>query len=464
MTSSSVDRSAIAALAAETTGPVRAPDDDGYAAETATWNLALAHRPTVAVGATSVADVQAAVRFADRHDLPVAVVATGHGAVVSADGAVLVNLRRMNDVVVDTATATAEVGGGTEWQPVVDAAAKVGLAPLAGSSPNVGVVGYTLGGGVSPALGRAHGFAADHVRWIELVTPDGRVRQVDATTDADLFWALRGGKGNFGVVTRMRFGLVPVATVFGGGLYFTADHVGPVLDAVRRVTATAPDALTLSFAFLRLPDAPFVPEPLRGRFTVHVRVAFIGPADAGAGLVEPIRAAAPRLLDTVGELPFTANAAIHADPVDPLPVFERGTLLRDLSADTVQALLAVAGPAVDTPLVMVEVRHLGGALARPPSTPSAVNRPDARFHLFAATVGAPGTDDVFRPALDAVLDAVRPWSAGTSQVNFLTSYDTSPDRVRAAYGSETFARLVRVKRRYDPKNLFRVNHNIPVTD
>lgn len=113
---------------------------------------------------------------------------------------------------------------------------------------------------------------------------------------------------------------------------------------------------------------------------------------------------------------------------------------------------------------MVEVRHLGGALARPPATPSAVNRPDARFHLFAAAVGAPGMDGVFRPALDAVLDTMRPWSAGTSQVNFLTSYDTSPDRVRAAYGEETFARLVRTKRTYDPKNLFRVNHNIPVTD
>ncbi|GII52742.1 oxidoreductase [Planotetraspora thailandica] len=457
----SIDPSALAALDAEVAGPVFTPDDEGYAAESATWNLALQHRPLVVVGATSAADVQAAVRFADRHDLPVAVVATGHGAFVSADGAVLISMRRMTDIRIDTATATAEVAGGVEWQAVIEEAAKDGLAPLPGSSPNVGVVGYTLGGGLSPMLGRRYGFAADHVRSIELVTPDGELRQVDAEREPDLFWALRGGKGNFGVVTRLGFGLVPVTTIYGGGLFFPGEHVAAVLTAFRAVAASAPDELTVSFAFLRLPDLPFVPEPLRNRFTVHVRVAYLGATEVGERLVAPLRAAAPTIIDAVGEMPFTAVASIHADPVDPVPTYERSVLLRDFPQEAADALVEAAGPAVDTPVLMIEIRQLGGALAKDPAVPNAVGNRDARFQLFAATVGAPGMEETFAPALAPVVQALRPWATGGVQVNFLSAYDVAPERVSAAYEPAAYERLAMLKRRYDPKNLFRVNHNIP---
>ncbi|GIF77720.1 FAD-linked oxidase [Asanoa siamensis] len=379
---------------------------------------------------------------------------------VSADGAVLINLRRINDVSIDAGTSSAVVGGGSQWQDVVDAAAEVGLAPLAGSSPNVGVVGYTLGGGVSPTLGRAHGFAADWVQWVEIVTPDGQLRRVDRDNEPELFWAVRGGKGNFGVVTRMRFQMVPTPPLFGGGLYFAAEHVGPVLAAFQDVVAHAPDGLSISFAFLRLPDAPFVPEFLRGRFTLHVRVAYLGSAAEGEKLIAPLRAAAPPMVDTVAEMPFAAIAGIHADPVDPLPAYERGTFLRELPTAAIEALVNAAGPETGTPLVMVEVRHLGGALARPPSTPSAVLRRDASFQLFVAAVGDPGMDEAFRPEIQSVLDAMRPWSAEGSQINFLTAYDTNPEGVRAAYGPDVFDRLARIKHRYDQGNMFRINHNI----
>jgi len=456
----SIDLSAVVELAAEVAGPVLVPGDDGYAAECATWNLSLRHRPAVVVKATSVADVQAVVRFADQHDLPVAVVTTGHGAFVSADGAILVSMRRMTDVRVDATAATAEVEGGAVVQAVVEEAAKHGLAPLVGSSLNVGVVGFALGGGLSPTLGRRYGFAADHIRSIEIVTPDGALRQVDPEHSPDLFWALRGGKGNFGIVTRVCFGLFPVTTVYGGGLFFAGEHAAAVLAAFRSVTAEAPDGLTLSFAFLRLPSMPLVPEPLRDRFTVHVRVSYVGEPDVCEQLVRPIRDVGPTIMDTVGEMPFPAVASIHSDPVDPVPGYEKAALLEDFPQEAADALIAAAGPAVNTPILMIEIRQLGGALAQEPATPNAVGNRQARFQLFAGTVGAPGMHHVFRSSLEAVVEAVRPWAAGV-QVNFLAGYDVTPEHVRAAYEPSAYERLTALKRWYDPKNLFRVNHNIP---
>jgi FAD/FMN-containing dehydrogenase len=234
------------------------PGERGYARQCATWNLALDHRPAVAVSAASSADVQAAVRFAADRNLPIAVLATGHGAVVPADGAVLINLRRMDDIRIDPASGTATIGPGVEAQQFIDAAAEHGLAPIAGCSPNVSVVGYTLGGGMSGTLGRTYGYAADHVHAAGLVTADGTLRHISASATPDLFWAIRGGKANFGVVTSLTVDLVPVVRLYGGGLYYAAEHAGDVLKAYRRLVARAPESLTASVAFLRLPPLPFV--------------------------------------------------------------------------------------------------------------------------------------------------------------------------------------------------------------
>ncbi|REF99279.1 FAD/FMN-containing dehydrogenase [Asanoa ferruginea] len=440
------------------------PGDERYAEDTATWNLAHTHRPAVVVGAACVADIQAAVRFAHAHNLATAVVATGHGAVLPADGAVLINLRRMDTVVIDADRRRATVGPAVEMQSLVDAAAAEGLAPLTGSSPNVGVVGFTLGGGLSPVLGRAHGYAADHVRSAEIVTADGELRTIDAQTEPDLFWAIRGGKGNFGVITSLTIDLFPVTRLYGGGLFYGGGHVGPVLNAYRKLAADAPDELTVSFAFLRLPPLPFVPMPLRGRFAVHVRVAYLGSATDGERLVADLRAAAPPLIDSVVEMPYSAVASIHADPVDPVPAYEVGCLLSDFPEKAADALVAAVGPGIDTPLVMIEVRQLGGALAREPRTPNAVDNRDAPFQLFAATVGAPGMEAAFWPALSQVVDTLAPWVTGRKQVNFLTAYDTTPEAVEQAYDPATYARLARIKAAYDPGNLFRINHNIPPRD
>ncbi|TQS47152.1 FAD-binding oxidoreductase [Cryptosporangium phraense] len=456
-----LDPGAVARLAADVTGPVLQPGDDRYDEETATWNLALSHRAAVVVGAATVADVQAAVRFAAARDLPVAVVATGHGAAVSADDAVMINVRRMDGITIDADARTATVGPAARMQALIDAAAENGLAPIAGSATNVGVVSFTLGGGLSPALGRTYGYAADHVLAAEIVTPDGELRTIDADTEPDLFWAVRGAKGNFGVVTSLTVGLVPVTRLYGGAMYFGGEHVDAVLDVYRRLAADAPDELTLSFAFLRLPPAPFVPEPLRGRFSLHVRFSYLGSAADGERIADELRAAGPRLVDTVAEMPYTGLAAIHSDPVDPLPVYELSTMLREFPREAADALVAAAGPDVDTAVMLVEIRQFGGALGRDPQVPNAVAHRDAPFQCFVGAAGEPGMKDALRGPLEGLLAALAPWSTGEKFVNFLTSYDTTADAVERAYEPVAYARLVELKTAYDPQNLFRINHNIP---
>lgn len=447
-------------LRSEVDGPVLLPGDAGYAEETATWNLAQPQRPAVAVGATCVRDVQAAVDFARTSNLPVAVVATGHGAVASADGAVLINVRRMDQIRIDAQARTATVAPGVEVQALLDTAAQSGLAAIVGSSPNVGVVGFTLGGGLSPVLARTLGYAADHVRALEVVTPDGVLRTVDVEHEPDLFWALRGTKGNFGVVTSLTVDLFEITRLYGGGLYYAGEHVQAVLDAYRRLAAEAPPELTVSLAFLRLPPLPFVPEPLRGRFAVHVRVAYLGDAAQGERLVAGLRDAAPRLIDTVAEMSYADNAGIHADPVDPLPIYELSAELSDFPAEAAAALLDAAGPQVDTPAVLIEVRQLGGALACDPEVPNAVGQRGAPYQIFACAVGEPGTASIFRPALEGIVGSLAPWHTGRKQINYLFEYDTAPGGVNTAYDPPTLRRLEQIKTEVDPRNLFRFNHNI----
>lgn len=274
--------SSLDGLVARLKGEVFTPEDAGYARELAGFNRIARHRPDVVVVARSAEDVSTAVSFAAREGLPVGAQATGHGIAAPASGGVLVATRRMNAVAVDPLTRTAYVEAGAQWHQVISAAAPHGLAPLNGSSPLVGVVGYTLGGGLGP-LGRQFGFAADHVTRIEVVTADGSVRQVTRDRYPELFWALRGGKGNFGIVTGLWFGLMPVRRLYGGGIYFPGERAAQLLRTWRQWTATVPEEMTSSVSLLRLPDVPDVPEFLRGTFAAHVRIAFTGLSGEGSG-------------------------------------------------------------------------------------------------------------------------------------------------------------------------------------
>jgi FAD/FMN-containing dehydrogenase len=439
-----------AELAASTSGAVLTPGDDGFAAALATFNLATQHRPELVLVAADAADVAAAVRLAARTGRRVAVQATGHGAAAAGPGTILVSTRELTDLSIDPDRRTATLGAGVRWQQVLDAAAPHGLAALAGSSPGVGAVGYTLGGGLSP-VGRTFGFAADHVRSFEVVSAAGELLSVDADSHPDLFWALRGGGAAFGLVTAMTIDLFPVRTLYAGGLFFSAEVARTVVHRWRDWTRDLPETVSTSIARLDLPPAPELPEPLRGRSVVHVRFAFVGDAAEGARLLAPVRAAATPLLDTVGELPFAALGAVHADPVDPLPAMERGSLLADLPPAAVEAFVDVTSPATGLPIMAAELRLLGGALGRPPAVANAVGGRSAAYSLLAIGVPVPPIAALVPEALETVVARLAPWSTGGALVNFAGGTDrVAVERVRQAFGAETWARLVALRAATDP--------------
>lgn len=451
----------IAALAAGVTGEVFLPGDSGYVAECATFNLAITHRPAVVVGAAEAADVQAAVRFATAHGFAVCVLATGHQAIVPADGAVLITTRRMSAAAVDPASRRAVVQAGVSAQQVVDATGRYGLAPIVGSSPSVGVVGFTLGGGLSPTLGRAFGWGADYVRAIEVVTADGRLRRVTAQEEPDLFWALLGSKSNMGVVTALELELFEVTRLYGGGLFFSGEDTSAVLDAYRRFAATAPEQLTSSIALLRMPDVPSVPEFMRATLVVHVRIAYLGTPSEGERLVTPLRQAAPTVGDTLGEMPFADFASIHNDEVDPLFFREWTEMLAEFTTGAVDTVVELAGPQSKCPLESIELRHVGGALGRQIGAANAVGNRDAAFSVWVMSMGTPSEGDPESAYAERVLAGLQPWSTGHTFLNFISTEDVTPERVQRAYSPQTYARLRKLKAEYDPKNVFSLNHNIP---
>ncbi|MGY1752262.1 FAD-binding oxidoreductase [Blastococcus sp. SYSU D01042] len=440
-------------------GPVYAAGDDGLAAEVATWNLAVQHTPAIAVGATCAADVAAAVSWAVAHELGVAVQATGHGPVRNAAGAMMITTRRMQGVSIDPERRTARVEAGVKWKRVMEAAAEFGLAGLCGSSSDVGVVGYTLGGGLG-SLGRKYGFAADAVRSVELVTADGRQRTLSADSEPELFWAVRGGKGNLGIVTALELELAPVGELYAGGIFFAGEDAAAVMQAWRRWAPTMPEEVGTSIALLRLPDEEFLPPPLRGQTAVHLRYAYCGTDLAeGERLVAPMQDAGRVLLGGIGPMSTAAMDAIHMDPVDPMPAYEKGMLLADLPPEAVDALLAAAGPQLDIPLVMLEIRLMGGALARPAKVPNAVAGRSGAYAVFAIAPGVPELAQVAPAVVGGVLGALEPWRSPETVINFLGAV-SGPDEVAAAYPPGVYGRLAELKAAVDPHRVFSFGYAI----
>src|SRR3984885_8816469 len=394
-----------ATLALAVAGLVLLPGDAGYDEECAVFNLNHELAPAVIVVAQSAADVQAAVAFAAGHHRPVLVKTTGHQIVGAALGAVLITTHRMNGVAIDAVGRTARVGAGALWAEVVQKAAKAGLAPLNGSNPTVGVSGYTLGGGLSPTLGRSHGYAADHVRSLDVVTADGELRHVDAVSEPELFWALRGGKGNFAVVTALRFDLFPVSRLYGGGIYFPGERTADVLRAWAAWHPSTPETMVTSLAVMRMPSMPEVPESLRGKFLVSVRIAYNGRTAHGERMVEPLRAVAPAVLDTVRDMPYIEVASIHNEPTDPVPYYERGIMLREFPAEAQDKLIELVGPDADTALVIAELRALCGAWDREPAVPNAVATRGLPYSLLGVA-GGPLEDEQLKESVAALLEGM----------------------------------------------------------
>ena len=437
---------AFTTLTARVRGVVLRPDDAGYDTECEGFQTAWRHRPAVIVGATTASDVSEAVSYAAAEGLPVAVQATGHGLAAPTDGGVLISTRRMTGVEVDPAGRTAWIEAGVRWDTVVRETAAHGLAPLNGSAPHTGAVGYTLGGGLG-LLARRHGYAADHVRAIDAVTADGRLRHVTANTDPDLFWALRGGRDNFGVVTGMRIGLVPVTRLYGGGLYFPAK--AGVLRVFAEWTRSVPEEMTASVGMIPFPDAPAVPEPLRGRHIAHIRIAYLGDNASGERLVAPLRAIGRRLIDTLADMPYAETGTISSDPDHPHAYTGSNLLLSGLDARAVDTVFDLAGP--DAPVrCVVDIRHLGGALARTPEVPNAVGHRSAAYVLRVLSRLGDSGHDAVRAAHRRVFAAMEPWSTGGRSLNFIYGV---PDQADDAYEPGDRRRLAELKAAYDPANL-----------
>lgn len=296
------------------------------------------------------------------------------------------------------------------------------------------------------------------------MTADGGTRRVTAGTDPELLWAPRGAKGNLGIVTGLEFALFPVPGFYGGGLHFPGDLAVQALAAWSAWTAAAPETVTSSFALLRLPAASVFPEPLRGALSVHIRVACLASQEEGETLTAPLRAIGTPLAGALTEMPYADIGTVFAvngrQPAR-APYHDRSVLLRDLPDAAARVLLEAAGPGADCPLLITELRHLGGALDRTSAGTSPVSAGGAQFLLSSTGVGGPEHAGRFKTCQAALAGAMAPWALGRKALNFLSGDETAPGTVSGAYAPDAYKRLAAVKLELDPRNLFRVNHNIP---
>jgi FAD/FMN-containing dehydrogenase len=460
---SKIDRATLEGLRAGLRGAAHVPGDRGYDAGRQAFNLNAHQEPALVVMAEGATDVVAAVRLASEKGLGVGVLATGHGVASPCDGGVLLNTSSMRGVSVDPESQTARVQPGALWSDVIPEAQKHGLMGLSGSSSGVGVVGYTLGGGYG-WLGRKYGFAAESMSEADLVTVGGELVKADAQGNPDLFWGLKGGGGNFGIITSLEFSLYPLATVYGGGIYYPVEKAPEVLDFYSRWVSDLPDEMTSSVTFLNFPPLPALPEALRGKSVISVRACYCGdPPEAGEGLMRPWRELdGPPIVDAFRTMPCGEMDSISMDPTDPVGAYGHVELLRDLSPDTIATLVEVAGANSNTPLTSLELRELGGALARTPSDLSPIGRAGSQFIMNG--IGMTPTPEAAKKVqsyLAYVAESARAHETGATYVNFLELDGATPERVKAAYSEEDWERLVALKDRYDPRNAFRFNRNIP---
>src|SRR2546423_1551507 len=370
-------------LRALSSGDVVSPADAGYDEARVAWNLAADQRPAAVVFPENPTDVAFAMAYARETGLRVSVQGTGHNPMPLGEmaDAFVIGTSRMRKVEIDPSARRARVQAGAIWSDVAAPANAYGLAALVGSSPDVGVVGYSLGGGIG-YLGRKHGIQTNSVTAIELVTPGGEHVRTDADHDPDLFWALRGGGGNFGVVTAIEFRLYPVASVYGGWLIWPWQDSQRVIERWVECTRTAPDEVTSMARIMQLPPIPEVPEMLRGRQIVVVSAAYLGGKDEGDSLLAPLRELGPEI-DTFAVMEPLGLSYLHGDPETPVPVLSDQAVVDDLPQSAIDAFVQKAGPDAGTALLMAELRQMGGAFARSGEGHGALSHIDGGYVLFA---------------------------------------------------------------------------------
>ena len=440
-------------------GTVLLPGDEGWDLGRQAWNLAVDQHPAAVVFADGTDDVVAAVRFADQAGLRVTAQGTGHAAATHASLAdtILLKTIRMAAVGVDASARTARVEAGVLVGDLAASAQEHGLAAVTGSSPDVGVVGFALGGGLG-WMGRSVGFACNGIQAIELVTAAGELVRADASAHADLFWALRGGGGSFGIVTAIEVELHPLAELYAGGVMFEVEHAPEVFRSYREWARAQGPEVTSSVRFLTPPPVPEVPEPIRGRPLVAVTAAYAGDPAEGERALAPLRDLAPAVMDMLGVVPAAALCHIHGDPEQPVPgVGGQSTILSELTDEAIDALVEVAGAGSGSPLLQVDLRHLGGALGTAPEGAGVLGALEGEFAIAAVGVPmGPITPEAIEAHLGKVHTALAPWSTGGSYLNF----SEVPSDGSTAFVPDLYDRLRVVKATYDPAGVIRGGQDI----
>jgi FAD/FMN-containing dehydrogenase len=439
-------------------GRLHTPDDPTWDAARAAWVLNVEQRPLAVLEVHDAADVQAAVRWAVDHDVQVTAQPSGHGAGDALDGVLLLRTRSLTGIEIDLQRRTVRLGSGVTAGELLAALDGTGLTFLAGSNPDVSVVGLTIGGGLS-WFGRAYGLAAHSIVSAEVVDGLGRIRTVTRDDHPQLFWALSGGGGDFGIVTHLELRLYPAPAVYGGRLFWPLEQMGEVLRVFRAVAESAPPELTLWYLTYRFPPLPRVPEELRGRAFASVAMAYLGDADEAEHWLAPLREVPGLVHDLMGEVPLADLARIGGEPTEPAPNLDTSTLLERLDDATVDRLVDAVGADSSSPLAVVQVRHLGGAFASGSALDAAAGRIEEPYQLYALGFPVvPALEDPIRAALARVEDAVAAVSSGTTTANFLPAGGD----VDRCWPPEVRARLRAVKADVDPLGTIRSNR--PVLD
>jgi hypothetical protein len=433
------------------------PDDENWDEARQAWHVTVDQRPVAVAFPESADDVVAIVRFAAEAGLRVAPQSTGHnaGPLGNLAGTILVKLSRMRGVEIDADAMIARAQAGAWWQDVVVPAAAEGLWVLHGSSPDVGVAGYSLGGGVGWMV-RKHGLATNSVTAIELVTPDGELVRADADQNQELFWALRGGGGNFGIVTAIEMRMYRVEHMYAGWLIFPWERSREVLRAWNAWTRTVPEEVTSVGRILQLPPLEMIPEPLRGRNIVVVEAAIMADEETARDILAPLRALVPEM-DTFSVADQHVIARLHQDPEGPTPAVVKHELLDALPDEAVDRFVDVAGPGSGSPLVSAEIRHVGGAAGRPAPGAGALSHLRAAYAYVG--IGIPMTPEIgaaIHGHLERIHETFGASANGRAYLNFVEEATDT----RTAFAPETHARLHALRRAMDPVNRVRANHPI----
>ena len=437
-------------------GRIATSSDSDWDEARQAWNLAADQRPEAVALVASADDVSKVIRFARENDLKVAGQGTGHGAMAlgSLDGVILVKTERMRDVAIEGEKARAEAGALAE--DVAEAASAQGMCSMPGTSPNVGVAGYTLGGGLS-WFGRKYGWACNRVNALEVVTADGEPRTVNAASDPDLFWALRGGGGGYAIVTALHVELLPINEVYAGSLLLPAELTHDALHVYREWASRVPEEVGSMVRMMNLPPIPDVPEVIRGKKFLQISAAYIGSREDGETAIGPLRKIGEPLMDTFDQIPAKGLVRIAMDPEPPVPGLGHHGVLNELNDEAIDAFYEAAGPESDSPLLLAELRHLGGALARPAENGGALSKLDGEFVMLGiGMLMDPSMKDPIEGQLDKLTDAMKPWAAEGGYFN----YAERPCDVDAILPAETCQRLAHVKRSWDPDEVIRANHAV----